>query len=328
VRERAVDPSNVTGVRRSEFAALTGAAVATGAFAADAVASSELQLPSFPDAVAAIDATIAADRADPLIAATALPRLYHHGHPTANAVVLFHGFTNVPQQFDELARRFYARGCNVYVPRIPLHGYRDRLTHVLGGLTNPQLQAATAEAYRSTRGLGTRVSAVGLSLGGTMALYLAQTQPIDLAVPVSPFLMPIGVPGWIGMPAMTVVSWLPDLYVWWDPRVKAACLPDYAYPGFPSHALAECIFFGNTIVQANAPPRAHRCTLVTNKNESAVNNTVAFHLLDGWTAGGARIDRVVLDDLGAPRHDIIDPTTFPQARTLVYPRLEAIVLGG
>lgn len=286
-------------------------------------------MPSFDEAIAGIEATIAHDRSDPVLAETALPRLYHHGKPTDNAVVLYHGFTNCPQQFDELAQRFHDRGCNVYVPRIPLHGYRDRLTNVLGDLTNDQLQTSTTASYRLTRGLGRRVNALGLSLGGSMALFLAQTQPIDHAIPVSPFLMPIGFPDWLGMPLMTVVSWLPELYMWWDPRVKAACKPDYAYPGFPSHALAECIFFGNTIVHGSppAPPLGKRCTLVTNQNESAVNNTVAFRLMDGWTSGGAAYNRVVLSGLGPPRHDIIDPTTFPQARTLVYPKLIDIVLG-
>ncbi len=317
-------------MRRSEFITLAAAGGASlilpeRAFAAD---SAPLQVPSYHDAIAALEATIAADRADPLIESAALPRLYTHQKPVENAVVLFHGFTNCPQQFDELARGFYERGCNVYVPRIPLHGYRDRLTHVLGGLLDSQLAASTTEAYRLTRGLGRRVSAVGLSLGGSMALYLAQTQAIDHAVPVSPFLMPIGFPQWIGLAAMTAVSWLPDHYTWWDPRIKEKCLPIYAYPGFPSHALATCVFFGNIVVQAakSTPPLAKRCTLVTNKNESAVNNAVAFRLLDGWESSGKRYDQVVLSDLGPPRHDIIDPTTFPQARTLVYPKLESIVL--
>jgi hypothetical protein len=66
---------------------------------------------------------------------------------------------------------------------------------------------------------------------------------------------------------------------------------------------------------------------VTNARESAVNNAVALLLLDGWVAGGAPYAHVELRDLGEPRHDIIDPTTFPQARTLVYPALESIVLG-
>jgi pimeloyl-ACP methyl ester carboxylesterase len=282
---------------------------------------------SFADAAAAIDAIVARDRTDPGVAPSAVSRFYHHGGPVEHAVILFHGFTNCPQQFDALAQRLHRRGCNVYVPRLPYHGERDRLTHALDRLTPAVLADAATEAYTLASGLGSRVSACGLSLGGTMALSLAQTQPIAHAVPVAPFLMPIAVPGWFGLPAMTVISWLPDRYVWWDPRVKENCLPPYAYPGFPSHSLATLIFFGNDVVQSNAAARARRCTLVLNATESAVNNGYASALIDRWNATGAAYDRVMLDDLGAPRHDIIDPTTFPEALTLVYPKLESIILG-
>ena len=284
------------------------------------------QAPSFAEAIAAIEALVASDRADPLIQSVALPRLYHHGKETARAVVLYHGFTGCPQGFDELARRFYERGCNVYVPRLPFHGYRDRLTRALEHLTCTLLQILTIESYQLTRGLGRHVTALGGSLGGSMTLYLAQTQQIDHAVSVSPFFMPIGFPVWLGLPVMTALALLPDHYIRSNPRI----VPAYAYLGFPSHALAECVFFGNIVLQASkskTPPIAPHCTLVTNRTENAVNNNVAFQVLEGWKSSGARYDRVVLSDLGPPRHDIIDPTTFPQSRTLVYPKLEEIVLG-
>jgi pimeloyl-ACP methyl ester carboxylesterase len=313
-------------VRRLEVLAL--AALAATGFPKPG-SGATLSRPQFAEAVAGIEDTIARDRANPLIEAAALPRLYHHGKPTAKAVLLYHGFTNCPQQFDELARAFYDRGCNVYVPRIPFHGYRDRLTNALSELTGQLLAEMTTESYRLTSGLGADVSAVGLSLGGSMALYLAQTQPIAQAVPIAPFLSPIKFPDWLGLAAMTVVSWLPDHYTWWDPRIKEKCLPLYAYPGFPSHSLAQCIFFGNDVMQAaksGRTPLGRRCTLVTNRTESAVNNAVAAGLLDTWGRLGAHYDRVELTDLGSPRHDIIDPTTFPQARALVYPKLLSIVL--
>jgi len=287
----------------------------------------DVPAPSFAEAVAAIDAAIARDRADPRVAETALPRLYHHGRPTDQSVVLFHGFTNCPQQFDELARGFHARGCNVYVPRIPFHGYVDRLTRALDGLDGTILAQTATGAYRLARGLGAKVSALGLSLGGSMALYLALTQPIHHAIPIAPFLMPIGIPEWAGMPLMTAVSRCPDIYLWWDPRAGKDALPLYAYPGFPTHALAQCIFFAEPIVHSHAPPLARHCTLVSNAHETAVNNTLAAGVIDRWNAAGATYGRVLLADLGEPRHDIIDPTTFPDAPTLVYPRLEAIVLG-
>jgi alpha-beta hydrolase superfamily lysophospholipase len=283
--------------------------------------------PSFDAAVRGIRAVIARDDADETLEKAALPRLYEHGAPVENTVVLFHGFTNCPQQFDELARDFYARGCNVYVPLIPRHGKKDRLTRDLANLTVGELQQSAQEAYQFARGLGRRVTALGLSLGGTMAMWLAQTQAVDLAVPVSPFLMPIGFPRAIGMPAMDFLDVLPDQYWWWDPRLKENTLPLYAYPGFPTHALAQIVFLGGVVFQdaAKAKPLFRNMTLVTNKHDPAVNNNVARRLVETWVSDDATTTEVVLSGLGPPRHDIIDPTTFPQARKLVYPRLEAIV---
>ena len=285
--------------------------------------------PEYREAVSSIREVIARDAADPTLAATALPRLYEHGKRVRNSVLLFHGFTNCPQQFDELARQFYGRGCNVYVPRIPRHGLKDRLTLTLADLTGKELADSGLEAYHAASGLGERVSAVGLSLGGSMALWLAQAMPIDLAVPIAPFLTPIGFPRSVASVGMHALYAIPSMYWWWDPRVKAGCLPTYAYPGFPTHALAEVTFFGDAIFNY-APtnkPLAKSCVLVTNSHESAVNNSVPRDVLAMWKANGADYREVVLTDLGSPRHDIIDPTTFPQGRKLVYPVLEKIVLG-
>lgn len=215
----------------------------------------------------------------------------------------------------------------MYVPRIPYHGKKDRLTWDLANLTVPILKEFGSESYRLASGLGERVSALGLSLGGTLALWLAQTAPLALSVPVSPFLMPIGFPKGIGTLGLHVLDSLPDMYFWWDPRLKAKCLPTYAYPGYPTHALAQCVFLGSALFeQLPRKPLAQRVTLVTNVNEPAVNNNVTYELMGDWKNEGTRYDHFVFTDLGAPRHDIIDPTTFPQARTLVYPKLESIVL--
>ena len=282
---------------------------------------------TFERSVAGIRAVIAQDQADPTLIPQAVPRLYDHGKPVRDAVILFHGFTNCPQQFDVLARGFFARGCNVYVPRIPYHGKKDRLTWDLANLTVPILQEFGAETYRLANGLGERVTALGLSLGGSLALWLGQTQPIALSVPVSPFLMPIGFARGIGTFAMHVLHTLPDMYWWWDPRLKAKCLPTYAYPGYPTHALAQCVFLGSALFdQVPRKPSTSRCTLVTNVNEPAVNNNVTYELMDDWKSEGITYSHFVFTDLGPPRHDIIDPTTFPQARTLVYPKLESLVL--
>jgi hypothetical protein len=293
--------------------------------------------PSFAEAIASIRSVIARDAADPRILRAGLPRLYDHGKPATHAVVLFHGFTNCPQQFDELARRYHALGCNVYVPRIPHHGLKDRLTRDLAAMTVAEMQDSAAEAFALVRGLGSTVSAVGLSLGGSMALWLAQTQTVDLAVSIAPFLMPVAplpskpaIPPLVGEPAMRVLAAIPSMYWWWDPRVKEGSRPPYAYPGYPTHALAQMVFLGDAVVAEarKAKPRGRRCVVVLNDRDSAVNNGVTRDLLAIWNRHGAGYRELVLAGLGPPRHDIIDPTTYPLGRTAVYPKLEALVLGG
>lgn len=321
-------------MKRRDFNAVLGASFLAGAGVSCAPRPPLRALPyprskpSYDEAITSIRSTIARDAADPTLAVTALPRLYEHGKRVRNSVLLFHGFTNCPQQFDELARQFYNRGCNVFVPRIPRHGLKDRLTTTLADLTGAELVDCTLDAYHVVSGLGERVSALGLSLGGSMALWLAQAMPIDLAVPIAPFLTPIGFSRGVASVAMHALYAIPSIYWWWDPRVKAGSLPVYAYPGFPTHALAEVTFFGDAIFNyaPSRKPLARSCVLVTNSHESAINNSVPRNLLSIWNSRGADYSEVVLTNLGEPRHDIIDPTTFPQSRTLVYPKLEQIVL--
>jgi carboxylesterase len=321
-------------IDRRDFTALLGTSLLAGSLPACSSPPAERPSPAAPpprfgDAVRAIRAGIARDRADPALRPEASPRLYEHGAPAKHAVLLYHGFTNCPQQFDELARAFHARGCNVYVPRLPRHGYENRLTRDLANLSIAELTAFANETFELTRALGQTTSALGLSLGGTLVMWLAQTQPIDLAVPLAPFLMPIPNVQLIGHPAIRLLHTVPDMYFWWDVRLKQHCKPDYAYPGYSTHALSELVRFGDEIAgdARQAKPSARACVLVLNEHDNAVDNRVTRALMASWLQHGARYREVVLTGFGGAHHDVIDPTTFPQGRTLVYPKLERIVLG-
>lgn len=284
--------------------------------------------PPFEGAIQAANKLIGADAADPTIEREAIPLLFTHEKRVERAVILFHGFTNCPKQFEELGHAFFRRGCNVFIPRLPYHGYKDRLTRALGALTTADLQQCALDTFWIARGLGSRVTALGLSLGGAMSMWLAQNTPIDLAVPVAPFLVPQPLTRRSGMVFATTLHALPDMYWWWDPRVKDQSLPLYAYPGYPTHALAELIFFGNLIDSQAAviPPLGQRCVLVTNVHDNAVDPAINERVLANWRQHNPGYSEYRFTDLLPPRHDIIDPTTYPQGRTLVYPTLESIGL--
>jgi alpha-beta hydrolase superfamily lysophospholipase len=234
--------------------------------------------------------------------------------------------TNCPQQFDEFAQQLHARGENVYVPRLPRHGHADRLTPSIGEITAAEIEAAATEAAQFGRGLGTHVGVAGLSVGATMALWLAQTGAVDNAVGLAPFLMVPFAPRLPGMLLMRILDVLPNRFLWWDPRLKERIQPPYAYPGFWTHCLAQCAFAGASIFAAAArsKPAAPRCTIVLNAQDPAVNNAAARELAGRWQRDGAGYTLAIWDDLGKV-HDVIDPSTYPGARTLVYPRLAGLL---
>jgi hypothetical protein len=149
--------------------------------------------PSFAEAVQALEA----------------PPLYHYGKEAANAIVLYRGFINCPQQSDELARRFYERGCNVFVPRIPLHRYRNRLTQALGRLT-VQLQDATAASYQLTCAGSERTSPPSSSRSAAHQRSIWRKRKRSTTPSRQPFLMPIGFPDRVGLAVITAIAWLPD----------------------------------------------------------------------------------------------------------------------
>src|SRR6185312_4167273 len=120
--------------------------------------------PSYEDAVARARAYMAID--DDTIMPEARTALLDHGKKAPLAVVLFHGITNNPAQYSELAPMVHKTGANVFVPRMPEHGDKDRMTTRLAKLTAESLLASANEAVDIAFGLGERVALLGISMGG------------------------------------------------------------------------------------------------------------------------------------------------------------------
>ena len=293
----------------------------------------ELDRPAQPAATyaaarARFEASLAQD--SPLVDTASRSQLIGPGHRTDRVIVFFHGLTNSPQQFLRLASRFTQHGYTVLIPRLPYHGYRDRMSVDLAQLTAAQLIDATAEAIDVAAGLGDRVSVSGISLGGVLAVWAAQFRPVALAAPIAPA---IGIPQLPPAPArllFDLIGRLPNRFMWWDPRVKDALLgPAYAYPRFSTHALAQTQALGYALLDEArvTPPRAERVWMISNAADLAVSNTAAEWLAARWREAGARNVR----SFRFPRclklfHDLVDPLQ-PNARPdVVHPVLEQIMV--
>jgi esterase/lipase len=277
---------------------------------------------NFAAGITAIEAIAQADRTDPAIDARCVPYVLHHGAPTERALVLFHGFTNCPRQFSALARQCFERGFNVYVPRLPRHGLRDKLTADLAGLTAGELIACATASVQLAQALGSSICVLGLSAGATMAAWLAQTQAIDHAVVIAPFFSVVRVPALLEPVLTGALELAPNFELWWDPRVKQNAEPSHAYPRFSTHALAQCLQLGETVrgLAKTGPPRAARGSLVLNAKDPAIDNAAATDIWKLWRSHGATTDTYTFENLDV-RHDIIEPLTYPAASELVYPFL-------
>ena len=263
-----------------------------------------------PDYAAALRRCEAlAQRDDESIHARGGTKLLHHGAPTRRAVVLLHGLTASPMQCAALAHRLHQCGDTVLVPRLPGHGARDRLTPQLREVRAHQLVEAAGEALAIARGLGTSVTVAGFSLGGLLALWLAQHETFDHALAIAPFLGVACLPHGTTTALARVLHRLPNVFLWWDPIRRERHMPDHGYPRFPTHAIAESLGIATGLlgIARVAPPRTKRITIVTNASETAVNNVAARALERAWTAhGAARIEHHRITGL-PPSHDVIEP---------------------
>jgi carboxylesterase len=89
-------------------------------------------------------------------------------------VLVVHGFTGSPQSMRGLAEAFAAAGFTVELPRLPGHG-----THVeeMATTTWDDWSAAAERACEELASRCERVVVAGLSMGGTLTLWLASRHP-------------------------------------------------------------------------------------------------------------------------------------------------------
>jgi pimeloyl-ACP methyl ester carboxylesterase len=241
-------------------------------------------------------------------------------------VVLFHGLTNNPNQFRAFAERLHANGSNVLVPRMPYHGYADRMTKALAQLTAEGLIGAANAAVDEARMLGERVAVLGISMGGLLCAHIAQFRAdVAVSVPVAPDFGLLRFPRDVTALLSRLLLKVPNLFLWWDPRVRGRMLPDTAYPRFATHALMQTLRVGNIVYDAAARERAAagRICVVVNPRDPAVNNAAAYATVERWRKI-REVEYVELPGLKA-NHDIIDPGNPEQQIDVVYPKLLGIL---
>lgn len=280
---------------------------------------------AFRASLAQLELLLSQERASPRINPDCYSLVMEHGQRTPRAVALMHGITSSPVQFRDLGRRFYERGYNVFIPRMPRHGYADRLSTDHARLTIAEYTAYATQTVDLARGLGDHLTIAGLSVSGVLAAWCAQTRTeVDLAVPIAPAFAPHGLPLKL-LPALARLgTTLPNAFVWWDFKGRARVGSRCSYPRFSSHALAESFKLGlHVYAEAKVQrPAAKSILTIINPRDPAVDNAATRAVLARWrTHPTAHVSEYAFsNDLGK-LHDIIGPYQPTQRVDYVYPIL-------
>jgi carboxylesterase len=248
-----------------------------------------------------------------------------HGQQTGRCFVLIHGWTNCPLQWRAFGEELYRCGHNVLIPRLPRHGLADRLTESIAELRAEELLIALDAAVDIARGAGRDVTLAGISLGGILAAWAAlhrdDVAEIALIAPSFSYRL---VPEWLESGLIATLRALPNLFFWWDPRVKVESKPRHAYPRFPSHGLYQAGRITRDVMHESqhGRPRTRRVLAVLNDADLAARNRTVEKLLARWRNNG--FNDIVLHRFSANLelvHDLIDPAQTAAKPELVYPQL-------
>nr|WP_269329031.1 alpha/beta fold hydrolase [Kineosporia babensis] len=199
-----------------------------------------------------------------------------------------HGFTGNPSSLRSWAEGLATAGFTVRLPRLPGHGTAVRDLARTGWL---DWLAEAEGAYRELRARCRVVVVAGLSMGGALALALAQKHPsgVDGVILVNPAVR-VEARGLFALPVLRwVVPWLPPV----GNDVKRPGVSEDAYHRIPSHALHSMLRGYRTVV-ADLPAVSQPVLLFRSTEDHVVPASSSALILDRVTS--SRADEVILRD--------------------------------
>ena len=266
----------------------------------------------------------AKEEADETLNPVCRSKLLTHGSKTERVIVLMHGMTNCPQQFVDLAPKFYEQGYNVLIPRMPHNGLADPDTDDLRYLKAAELRDCSNAMVDIARGLGDHVTFLGLSVGGLMAAWVAQYRAdVNKAVIIAPsFTISPRLGVALSKVAMRLFLIMPNIMTQRIKPFKDG--PDHNYLGFASRGLGEMMRFGFSIYNTSKKTgaSAQSVLVITNAADAAVNNKITLQVAQRWQTNGLeQLDKFEFDAKYKLIHDLIDPGQKQQNVAVTYPVL-------
>jgi carboxylesterase len=149
-------------------------------------------------------------------------------------VLLVHGFTGTPMSMRPWGEHLAAEGFAVRCPLLPGHGTRWQDCNAS---THEQWTTTVGEAFDALLAECDRVFIAGLSMGGTLAVRLAETRPDDVAglMLVNPALLTQRLDAkLLPLLARITPSWAPIAS-----DIKKPGITELAYPKLPTRAMMQ-----------------------------------------------------------------------------------------
>lgn len=277
---------------------------------------------------------------------------YDAGFKTEKVVLIYHGYTSSPKQFTELGEQIHnASGYNVFIPRLPRHGLKDRMTADLTNLRVDELKQFVHETIDIANHLGKEITIVGFSAGGALATWsgiFVNNTKVKKIIAISPFFNSRQTPTILMPQIMFFVDKMRrDRFYWWKPLEKEKMLPMHAYPRFSLKAIKEILKLSIEI-QKQLFVRTKEYTrlvakskqknslledlsdrefvLISNPSDLSVNNKLSEKIFEYIKTGGKSNVRIFSfsQKLNLP-HDLIDPTKIVKNKEYVYKQIISFI---
>lgn len=203
----------------------------------------------------------------PLLNPECASLLYLKPQPTSKVILFFHGFTASPVQFVPMGQAFHRMGYNVLAPLLPGHGVAGNW----GKDAPPPLpvrvkdyQDFALEWLQVAHSLGDRVVVGGLSVGGTMAAWLAyqRAEQVYRALLFAPYLKGTNL-------IVDLLTNLVDFYFEWKVPPGIA---QPGYKGFRTEALRVFLDMGREILSESRDRLAAPMFVVSSDSDQAVDS--------------------------------------------------------